>query len=173
MYNSNWDAKNKEFEENSRKMEEEMNMRHKNDMENLAKHLESTSSNNIKYPPEYLHLRRSEMILSKQQRFKEAEFVKQKRIAIEKNENDKFKKANNDKFKGKLEKLAHKQFLEKQALRKKIEAGLDAMDKERKAGEEKFSHKYRNRMQELDLQQHQERLLNENENILKKSILYF
>ena len=149
-----------------------MNMRHKHEMETLAKHLEATANNNIKFPPEYLHLRRSEMNLSKQQRFKEAEFVKQKRLSIEKNESERFKKANNDKFKGKLEKLAHKQFLEKQALRKKIEAGLDVIDKERKAGEEKLTHKYRNRRQELEIQQHQERLLNENENMLKKSTMF-
>ena len=55
-------------------------------------------------------------------------------------------------------------------MRKKIEAGLDGLDKERKAGEDKVNHKYKNRRQELDLQQHQERLLNENDNMLKKSI---
>ena len=170
LHNSNWDIKNKQFEENSRKMEEEMNSRHKNEMETLAKHLESTLNSNVKYPPEYLHLRRSEINLSKQQRFKEAEYVKQKRLAIERTENENFKKTNNDKFKGKLEKLAHKQFLEKQALRKKIESGLDAMDKERKVGDDLLNNKYRNLRQDLNIQQHQEKLLNQNENILKKSI---
>jgi len=169
IHGGKWEQKMKEFEENSRKMEEDMNLRHKNEMETLAKHLEANANtNNVKYPPEYLHLRRSEMILSRQQRFKEAEFVKQKRIQIEKNEMEKHGKTNNNKFKGKLEKLAHKQLLEKQALRKKIESTLDAFEKERKLGEDNLQHKYRNRRQELLSQQHQERLLSENENLLKK-----
>ena len=172
VFNSNWDSKIKEFEQNSRKMEDEMNLRHKNEMESLAKQLESSANNVIKFPPEYLNLKRSELNLSKQQRFKEAEYVKQKRMAIERDESEKFKKQNNDKFKGKLEKLAHKQFLEKQALRKKIEAGLDALEKERKSGEEKLNRRYKGRTQELSLQQQQEKLLNENENLLKKSIIF-
>lgn len=172
-YSNAWDDKIKQFEQSSRKSEEEMNIRHKTEMETLAKQLEANVSNNIKYPPEYLHLRRSEMNLSKQQRFKEAEYVKQKRIAIERSESEKFKKQNNDKFKTKLEKLAHKQFLEKQALRKKIEATMNELEKERKAGELKLSQKYVNRRNELEIQQKQEKILSENENLLKKSKFVF
>jgi len=168
VFNQSWDQKIREYEENSRKMEEEMNVRHKNEMEALAKNLESAVSQNIKYPPEYLHLRRSEQNLSKQQRFKEAELVKQKRIQIEKDTMENAGKNKNDKFKGKLEKLAGKQLLEKQALRKKIEAGLDGLEKERKRGEENQVHKYRNRKLELGIQQKKEKLFSENENVMKK-----
>jgi len=168
MYNGNWEQKMKDFEEYSRKTEEDMNARHKNDMETLAKQLESNVVTNVKYPPEYLDLRRSEQILSRQQRFKEAEFVKQKRLALERDTIQKTNSHKNDKFKGKLENLAHKQLLEKQALRKKIESTLDEMEKERKRGDDNMSHKYNNRRQVLLTQQHQEKLLSENENMLKK-----
>ena len=129
-----WSNKMREFEEKSRKMEEEMNFRHKSEMENLVKTLETSSPGNIKYPPEYLHLKRSEELLAKQQRFKEADFAKLKKLEIEKKEIEKYKIGKNNKFQGKIEKLASKQTLERNALKKKIETGIEIMQGEKKVG---------------------------------------
>jgi len=46
---------------------------------------------------------------------------------------EKFNKSKNNKCQGKLEKLAKKQNLEKNAMRKKIESSIEIMQKEKKA----------------------------------------
>jgi len=164
----NWDSKIKEYEEKSHKMEEELDIRHKSEMEALVKSLEQSLTTNMKFPPEYLNLRRSEILLAKQQRFKEADFAKNKRLAIEKTEIEKFNKSKNNKCQGKLEKLAKKQNLEKNAMRKKIESTIEIMQKEKKHNSDNLFHKYRNTKQELELQQSQESLLINNDNLMKK-----
>jgi len=169
-HNANFEQKMKDFEDYSKRADNDINSRHKGEMEALAKHLEETATANIKYPPEYLNLRKSEQNLAQQQRFKEAEFVKQKRLALEKETVKRFAEHKNDKFKGKLEKLAHKQLLEKQALRKKIETTLEQIEKEKKQGEDNLMRIYNGRRQVLSNQQHQEKILNENENLLKKRV---
>ena len=127
-----WDTKIKEFILKSQKMEEEMDSKHKIEMENFCKNLENTMNTTMKFPPEYHNLRRSEMLLAQQQRFKEADFAKQKRISIEKTQVQKFTKSKNTKVQAKIEKESNKQQLEKSALRKKIQNGKDLMEKEKK-----------------------------------------
>jgi len=149
-------------------MEEDLEIKHKSEMEALVKSLEQSLTTNIKFPPECLNLRRSEQLLAKQQRFKEADFAKQKRLTIEKKGMEKFNKSKNNKCQGKLEKLAKKQNLEKNAMRKKIESSIEIMQKEKKQRSDNLFHKYRNTKQELELQQSQEALLTNNDNLMKK-----
>ena len=83
-----------------------------------------------------MHLKRSELLLAKGQRFKEADSAKKKSLEIEKIEMEKYKKEKNNKFQGKIEKLASKQTLERNALRKKIEIGIEIMQNDKKVGTE-------------------------------------
>jgi len=58
---------------------------------------------------------------------------------------------------------------EKNALKMKIEAEYELLKKQRKTHFENLINKFKNRKFELELQQKQEKLLSENQNLMKAS----
>jgi len=106
-------------------------------------------------------------------RFKEASLVKKKLENIEKADNLRFNKEKTEKVKAQSMKILKHQLNEKNALKMKIEAEYELMKKQRKTSFENLINKFKNRKFELELQQKQEKLLFENENILKASKIYY
>lgn len=68
-------------------------------------------------------------------------------------------------------KVLKQQQNEKNALKMKIEAEYEMLKKQRKTVFENLINKFKNRKFELDMQQKQEKILAENQNLLKASIL--
>jgi len=66
-------------------------------------------------------------------------------------------------------KILKQQLNEKNALKMKIETEYELLKKQRKSVFESLINKFKNRKFELDLQQKQEKLLSENQNLLKAS----
>jgi hypothetical protein len=69
--------------------------------------------------------------------------------------------------------LIHKQNLERNALKQKLDTEYEMMKKQKDEETQKLIHKYKNRKMDLELQHNQERNLSENESLLKASILIF
>jgi hypothetical protein len=130
-FDVNFNARMKEYQANSKQSEEEMNIRHKKEMDALMKNIEANPPKKMKYPPQWLHLKRSEELMAKQNRFQEADFAKFQRLNIEKAEEEKHGSANDKTNKAQIEKLITKQNLEKATLRKKIEVGAENLQKEK------------------------------------------
>jgi hypothetical protein len=55
-------------------------------------------------------------------------------------------------------------------LKKKIEIEFEVMKKQKKAASDTIEHKFKNRKFDLEMQQKQEKLLNENHNLMKASM---
>lgn len=86
----------------------------------------------------------------------------------------KFNKEKTEKVKAHSMKVLKQQQNEKNALKMKIEAEYELLKKQRKTVFENLINKFKNRKFELDMQQKQEKLLAENQNMLKASkILIF
>lgn len=168
-YNAEWDAKFRELEERSRIFEEQLNEKHAKEMEELYAFLEQKLPKNVKFSREFLELKNQEMNLVKLQKFKEAAVIQKKIEALEKKDSEKWNKEKNDKIKSQTVKTAQKHLIEKNAMKKKIEIELEVMKKEKDYGLEIIVHKYKNRKFDLEKQQKQEKLLNENANLLKAS----
>jgi hypothetical protein len=168
-YNAEWDSKFKEFEERSKALEESLNQKHAKETDELYSMLEQKLPKNVKFSREYLELKNQEENLVKQQRFKEALLIKRKSEALEKLDSERFSKGKSEKIKSESVKTANKHLLEKNALKKKIEIEFEVMKKQRQQGMEKINHKYKNRKFDLEVQQKQEKLLNENTNLMRAS----
>lgn len=168
-FHSEWDMKFKEFEDRSKAMEDTLNQKHSKEMEELYTFLEQKLPKNVKFSREYLELKNQEETLVKQQRFKEASLIKKKAENLEKVDTETWNKAKTEKIKSQSVKTAHQHLIEKNALKKKIEIEFDVMKKQRQSGLEQINHKYKNRKFDLEMQQKQEKLLNENNNVMKAS----
>jgi hypothetical protein len=74
----------------------------------------------------------------------------------------------------KTEQLAQKQQLERNALKQKHDSEYESTKKQREADLEKLNLKFKNRKLDLEMQQKNEKNLNQNDNLLKasKNILY-
>lgn len=99
----------------------------------------------------------------------EAHKVKIKADLYQKAEEDKFNFEKNQKIKHKVEKLTRKQMLEKNALKEKLNIEYEMLKKEKESDLERLIHKYKNRRLELEIQQKQEKILTENDNLMKAS----
>jgi len=95
--------------------------------------------------------------------------VKKKLENIEKIDNIKFNKEKTEKVKAHSMKVLKQQQNEKNALKMKIEAEYELLKKQRKTIFENLINKFKNRKFELDMQQKQEKILAENQNMLKAS----
>lgn len=169
-FNGEWDVKFKEFEERSKMMEDSLNHKHAKEMEELYTFLEQKLPKNVKFSREYLELKGQEESLVKQQRFKEASLIKKKAENLEKTDTEGFNKTKTEKIKSQSVKTAHKHLVEKNSLKKKIEIEFEVMKKQRQEGLEQINHKFKNRKFDLEQQQKQEKLLSENNNVMKASI---
>ena len=89
---------------------------------------------------------------------------------MERIETDKHIKERNEKFKIKTDQLMHKQNLERNALKQKLDTEYEMMKKQKDEETQNLIHKYKNRKMDLELQHNQERNLSENESLLKASI---
>ena len=97
--------------------------------------------------------------------------IKKKSDIQEKIDSEKWNKEKNEKIKSQTVKTAQKHLIEKNSLKKKVEIEIEVMKKEKGAGLETLVHKYKNRKFDLELQQKQEKLLNDNANLFKASKL--
>lgn len=99
----------------------------------------------------------------------EAHKIKLKADMYQRAEEDRFNMEKNQKIKHKIEKLNKKQILEKNALREKLNTEYEMLKREKESDLEKLIHKYKNRRLELESQQRQEKLLTENDSLMKAS----
>ena len=141
-------------------------------MNDLLNFLEEKLPKVVKPSKEYIELKTQEDNLAKQKRFKEASIIQKKREIQEKLDIERFNKEKTEKVKAQSLKTAHKQYVEKMALKKKFEIEGEVMRKEMNAILENIEHKYQNRKIDLDLQQKQAKLLYENENMMKSNIRF-
>lgn len=167
--NQKWDNLFLEFSDRARKIDEEMSVRHKAEMDELINILEAKLPKQIKFSREYLDLKQSEMNLVKQERYIEAHLVKTKCDALERSESEKHNKDRGEKFRNKTDQLNQKHNLERTALKQKLDTEYDMMRKQKEDESMKISLKFKNRKMDLELQQRQEKNLTENENMLKAS----
>jgi hypothetical protein len=172
-YINSWETKFGEFEEQSRQLEEALKEKHMKEMEELYNYLEQKLAKNVKFSKHYHELKSQEENLVKQQNFKEAALIKKKAEEVERKDTEKWNKEKTDKIKSQSVKTAQKQLNEKNALRKKIDIQLEVMRKEKDSGIERILHKYKNRKFDLEMQQKQEKLMNENNNLYKASKIFF
>jgi hypothetical protein len=91
---------------------------------------------------------------------------------LEKSETEKYIKERNEKIRAKSEQLGHKQYLEKSALKQKLDLEFEIARKSKEDEMSKIILKFKNKKLDLELQQKQERLLSENSNMQRASNIY-
>lgn len=95
--------------------------------------------------------------------------IKQKCEELESVEIDKFNKDRNDKIKAKTDHIAHKHLLERNSLKQKFDAEYEMLKRQKDETVENINLKFKNRKLDLELQQKNEKNLNENEKLMKAS----
>jgi hypothetical protein len=158
-----------ELEGKSKLLEEKLNEKHQNEMEELYNFLDMKLPKIVKYSKKYLDLKNQELNLAKQQKYKEALLIKKQCESLDRLDTDKFNKEKTEKIKSQSIKTANKHLNEKNALRKKIEVELEVLKKKKIQMTNTLILKYKNRRSELELQQKAETHLSENKNKLKAS----
>jgi hypothetical protein len=168
-FNEFWEKKIDLFNEKAKANEETLALKQRKELEELISTLEQKLPKTVKFSKEYLDLKQSEFNLVKQERYVEAHQIKTKCDIMESKETEKYHKERNEKIRNKSEQLAAKQFLEKNALKQKLDKEFDELKKEKESELEKIFHKFKNRRLDLELQQKHEKVLSENVNLLKAS----
>jgi len=166
-FDNELEEKLSEFQLNAKKLISDLNIRQNYEITELNKQLEMSMVKSMKYSNNFLDLKKQQENLIKQQFFKEAHVITKKLQIMEKSEIEASSKARNDKIKSKTDKLASKHVLEKNSLLKKIKDEEGSLNKQREDVHEMVSQKYRNKIIEINSQHHQEKLMNDNENLYK------
>lgn len=162
-----WDGKIAEFEEKYQRTEETLNERHNVEMDSLYSDLEQKLENKFKYSKEYLTLETQEQQLVRFQRFNEAIIVKKKKELQRQKDIDKWNKEKNEKIKLQAIARSNKHLNEKEAFKKKNEIELELLRKGKNEDIRKIQKKYQNKKLDLDIQQRNERIVNEKEYLTK------
>lgn len=174
--NAVWDKKFEDLQKRSQIAEDDINKRQYNEMEKLYAEMEEKMNQKIKFSKEYLALESQEKMLVKFQKFDEAKVIKKKKEQQKAKDIEKWNKEKNAKIKVQAIKKNNKHVNEKNVLKKKFETELDILRVEKQKEIALVEKKFQNKKLELDLQQKNERNLNENENISRKrqfGISYF
>lgn len=155
------------LQEKSKNLEEKLNYKHQNEMEELYNFLDQKLPKVVKYSKKYIDLKNQEINLAKQQNYKEAILIRKKCEDLDRIDTEKFNQEKTEKIKSQSIKTANKHLNEKNALKKKIELEFEELSK-RKITELNTLHlKFKNRRAELVAQQKVENILTENNNLLK------
>jgi len=168
-YNGIWDKKVVEFEDEARRLENELRERHAKELEEYEANLQKKLFKPSKFSKAYLELRAQEENLVKQQRFKEAQLIKKKADAMEKEDYDKYSKEKSDKVGTNSENLRSKQLGELRALRKKLDIQNEVLKKERDTGFHTILHRFKNKKFDLEKQHKKELTLGTNDNLNRAS----
>ena len=120
-----------ELQNKSKQMEENLNQKHEKEMERFYINLDEKLPKEVKFSKAYLDLKNQEMNLAKQQKYKEAMYIKKKREKIEIEDTERFNKEKTEKIKSQSLKTANKHLNEKNALKKKIELEFEELKKDK------------------------------------------
>lgn len=134
----NFNSKFLELENKSHQLEDQLNIRHAKEMEELYNYLDMKLPKNVKYSSEYIRLKNQEHKLASQQKYKEAIIIRNKAEKIEKEDTIKFNKDKTEKIKAQSLKTANKHLNEKNAFRKKIEIEYEVLKKEKEIAIETY-----------------------------------
>ena len=156
-----------DLEEKSKIMEEKLNEKHQNEMEELYNFLDTKLPKNIKHSKKFLDLKNMELNLAKQQKYKEAQRIKKQCEDIEKLDSEKFNREISDKIKSQSIKTANRHLNEKNSFKKRIELEWEEAKKKKDSEVQVIVLRYKNRKSELENQQKSEVLLCENKNKMK------
>jgi len=158
-----------ELQNKSKQMEENLNQKHEKEMERFYINLDEKLPKEVKFSKAYLDLKNQEMNLAKQQKYKEAMYIKKKREKIEIEDTERFNKEKTEKIKSQSLKTANKHLNEKNALKKKIELEFEELKKDKQKKLEVLILKFKNKKAELEIQQKMETHITDNKNLFKAS----
>lgn len=158
-----------EHELKSRQMEENLNIKHEKEMEKLYERLNEKLPKSVKYSKRYLDLKNQELNLAKQQKYRDAMYVKKMCEEIEIEDTERFNREKTEKIKSQSIKTANKHLNEKNALKKKIELEYEELRIEKQQQTEILVLKFKNKKNELEIQQKMENTVTENKNLYKAS----
>jgi len=167
-FNNFWDKRMSEFDEQAQAIEEQMIVRHQEELGRFTEELDIATPLKPKDSPELLNLKKIQQSLAKKKDYIEAHKVQQRCMKLEKEETDKWLLIREKKILNQRAQLEQKHFNELNALRKRIMTGQDEQRKARSLELERLLQKYQNMRKELDTH-HQHELIKINN---KASTMY-
>jgi hypothetical protein len=168
-YNEEWDKKIAEFDEQARSFLDDLKLRHSKEIEIHEANLNKKLFKPSKFSRTFIELKNQEENLVRQQRFKEAQLIKKKADAYERQDAENWTKEKTDKVGTNTDNLKSKQLGEVKALEKKLATQLEVLRKERETGFNVILHRFKNKKYEMEKQQKKEKVLTENESLNKAS----
>lgn len=167
----NFNLKFAEIDNKSKDAENNLNIKHQNEMDILYNSLNDKLPKAVKYSKTYLDLKSQELNLAKQKKYKDALIIKKKCEEIDRLDTDRFNKEKTDKIKSQSIKTANKHLNEKNAMKKRIELEFEELKKDKDRQTQILVLKYKNKKQELENQQKMESILYSDKKKLKASKL--
>ena len=158
-----------QLEMKSKQLEENLNIRHQEEMKKFYVYFEEKLPNKVKHSKKFLDLKTAEINLAKQQKYNDALIVKKKCDEIEAEDYKRFNKEKTDKFKAYSIKNANKHLGERNSLKRKIELEYEELKKDKTKQLEILIMKFKNKKAELESQQKMEKIVVENKNLFKAS----
>lgn len=158
-----------DLEIRSRQFEENLNLKHQHEMEKLYERLDEKLPKTAKFSKRYLDLKSQEINLAKQQKYRDAMYVKKMCDDIEVEDTERFQREKSEKIKLQSIKTANKHLNEKNSLKKKIEKEYEELRIEKQQQTEILVLKFKNKKNELENQQKMENTITENKNLYKAS----
>lgn len=169
-FNKFWDDKFKQFEDKSKAIEDVINQRHQQEIQDLEMEMENYMPK-IRPNHEYNKLKMTEIRLKNMDQFLEADKIRIKCEALERKEIENLQKEKKEKFKAKAKRIEKRQSGEIDIAKKKLNDEFNLLSTQREKEYEKLMIRFQTRKIELDIQQKQEKNLNQNLNKLKLSKL--
>lgn len=123
VFTARWDDKMREFDERTALLDEAMREKHAEELRTWQETMQNQFLLRPKFSRDLLNLRSIEDTLAKQKKYSEASKVKQKADVMEKWELENLKKGWRRKFLQKQQNFVSKQQQEREAFKKRIEAG--------------------------------------------------
>ena len=156
-----------ELDTKSKELEEKLNEKHHNEMEELYNYLDMKLPKIVKHSKKYLDLKNQEINLAKQQKYKDAMLIKKQCDTLDQLDTNKFNQEKTEKIKSQSIKTANKHLNEKNALKKRIELEYEELKKKKQTEIQVIVLKYKNKKNELENQHKLENYLNDNTKKLK------
>lgn len=150
-FNEFWDKKMAEFNEQAAAIEEQMMLRHQEEMRKFLEELEMSIPTKPRDSAEILNLRRIQQTLAKQKDYIEAHKIQQQCMKLERVEMEKWHNVREHKMRNQKIQLENKQTNELNAIRKRILTGQEEQRKARSLDLERLLHKYQNIRKDLNL----------------------
>ncbi|KAL4459966.1 hypothetical protein ABPG74_003492 [Tetrahymena malaccensis] len=153
QFNSFWDKKVFDYDENSSKIEKELISKQEVEMDSFINDLEKSLDIRPKDSTELLNLRKVEAELAKNEDYMQAHVIKQKIFQVERDEMEKYQFERQKRMKNLISQLKVKHTTELKALQKRIQAGKEEQVKLRSIEFERLLQKFM--IAKKDLQQTQ------------------